>query len=452
MKATHIKNMKATHIKDMKATHIKDMKATHIKDMKATHIKDMKATHIKNMKATHIKDMKATHIKDMKITHIKDMKTTHIIGRENESEQLWEILELQSVVLASLRRIGKTCLLKKMAQHPHPKWQIILYIVQGKTSVEEFVQGLYASLIDAEIIKAAPGKVRQFYSKWLAGQKLSGYELPSLNKHWKELLNAILEEVAESDKPTLIMLDEFPWMLFQLITKYDAEEECMELLDTMRTIRENLESTSKLRFIFCGSIGFNVVLDWLTKKHRYLGNPTNNMYTYVLKEMSDQDAAALCHHLGEQFHIQNADNCYFHIAESVQNLPFYIDLIFKELRLKKLHSPTRKEVEQVISDLVLDASGNGHFDHYRERLEAYYNEEERRLGYFILQLVASEEETLTRATIREAVKVEFPEYSSESVSEVIKDLMRDLYLQMDEQMRFGFRYQLLRRWWRMYYC
>jgi len=376
----------------------------------------------------------------------------NIIGRDDECRRLWKILERQSIVLASLRRIGKTYTLKKMTAEPQEGWQTILYIVQGKKSVEEFVQGLYNELVAKGIVKPHASRVRAFYNRWLSGRNIGEYELPELRQHWKEVLGEMLEDVAESREPTLIMLDEFPWMLYHLIITHQSEKECMELLDILRTYREKQEGKSKLRFIFCGSIGFNVVLDHLVKQHKYLGNPTNNMHTFVMEEMSDADAASLCIHLGKVFGVEDVGGIFDYIATSLQNLPFYIDLVFKELSQRSIAAPTRSEVDLTLLEIIQDVSRNGHFDHFRERIDTYYSPADRQLGYLLLKNFALENRTLSRRDILQLARHENPAIEEDAMNDLLRDLTHDLYLKMDIEGHFSFRYTLLQRWWRMHYC
>ena len=206
-----------------------------------------------------------------------------LIGRQEEAHDMWSFLQRKSVVLSSLRRMGKTSLLKIMADSPPGTWRAVFHVVQGNTSVEEFVRLLFQKLVDDGLIDGKTNAVRRFYDTFLGGQKFGNYELPDLNRHWKQVLITMLTELAEKKELNLvIMLDEFPWMIYNLATKLEAEKEAMELLDTLRTIRQNTESNSGLRFVFCGSIGFHIAINHLVRQHQYLGNPTNDMHTFLL--------------------------------------------------------------------------------------------------------------------------------------------------------------------------
>ena len=177
--------------------------------------------------------------------------TPKIIGRETEITFIWKLLKTQSIVLTSLRRMGKSMLLKKMAENPKRGWQAIYHPVQGNTSAEDFVQGLYNAIIEADILPNGSTRITNFYKKYLAGQEIKGYKLPDLQKHWKDILTNMLEDLAEKENLNLvIMLDELPWMIYNLATQYKKENDAMELLDVLRTGRQLIERKSGHPFYF----------------------------------------------------------------------------------------------------------------------------------------------------------------------------------------------------------
>ena len=377
-------------------------------------------------------------------------KATKIIGREKEIAWIWQTLESQSVVLTSLRRMGKSMLLKKMAEQPKKGWKAVYHPVQGNTSVEDFVQGLYNVLIESDILPSGSSRIAEFYKKFLAGQEIKGYKLPDLQRHWKEILTTLLEDLAEKKNLQLvIMLDELPWMVYNLATQYKKEADAMELLDVLRTGRQLIERKSNIRFIFCGSIGFNIVLNHLTRQHRYLGNPTNDMYTFNLEEMSPEDAAALCKYLGEIRKISNTNDLFKSIANSTQNLPYYINLVFIELS-KGFFSSDKNGLKQVINSIVKDITGNGHFDHFRERLDAYYDKEYSRIAYQMLACLCESEKPLSRNEIVQSI-LRQNEADEDLIKQIIKDLTQDFYLSMDDR-QYDFRYKLLKDWWLTHYA
>ncbi len=375
-----------------------------------------------------------------------------LIGRKVEAAEVWNLLRQKSVVLSSLRRMGKTSLLKIMAESPPGNsWRPVFHVVQGNTSVDEFVQQLYQKLVEEGLLDGKVNAVRKFYDKFFAGRKFGEYELPDLKRYWKDVLVSMMKDLAErKDLNTVIMLDEFPWMIYNLATKYQAEKEAMELLDILRTIRQTTEKDSGLRFVFCGSIGFHIALNHLVRQHQYLGNPTNDMHTYLLYEMSEEDAYALCAELGQLHGVTDRDGLYVHTASEVERLPFFIDLIFTELS-RVAATADIAQANKAIKEIVQDLSGNGHFDHFRERIEVYYGQGHRQIAHHLMGHLCQENTPQTRAQLRQAVLLQM-QAAQDEIDEVIKDLTKDFYLVLGDDGRYRFRYALLRRWWSLHYA
>jgi hypothetical protein len=374
-----------------------------------------------------------------------------LIGRQDETTEMWHLLQRKSVVLSSLRRMGKTSLLKIMADNPPESTRkAVFHVVQGNTNVEEFVQLLFQKLVEEGLIDGKINAVRKFYDKFFASRKIGEYELPDLSRHWKDVLTAMLHELADRKNLHLvIMLDEFPWMIYNLATKHKAEKEAMELLDVLRTIRQQTEDKSNLRFVFCGSIGFHIAINHLVRQHQYLGNPTNDMHTFLLYEMSNPDAIALCTELGQLHQVADQDELYAHIAQKVERLPFFIDLVFTELS-KKPAAANIERADKAIQDIVQDLSGNGHFDHFKERIEVYYGQAHQQIAHLLLSHLCAEDTPQTRPQLRQAVLLKM-DAEQTKIDEVIKDLTTDFYLILNENGQYAFRYALLRRWWTIHY-
>ena len=76
-----------------------------------------------------------------------------IVNREKEIDLIWNALQNQSVVLMSERRVGKTSVLRKMLENPKNGWIPIQYEVEGKWHPIEFVEGLYETLLEKDVLR-----------------------------------------------------------------------------------------------------------------------------------------------------------------------------------------------------------------------------------------------------------------------------------------------------------
>jgi len=54
-----------------------------------------------------------------------------IIGREKEIADIWMKLEKRSVIFTAERRVGKTCVLRKMSEHPRDGWLCLFCWVES---------------------------------------------------------------------------------------------------------------------------------------------------------------------------------------------------------------------------------------------------------------------------------------------------------------------------------
>lgn len=191
-------------------------------------------------------------------------------------------------------------------------------------------------------------------------------------------------------------------------------------------------------------------LNHLVRQHQYLGNPTNDMHTYLLYEMSEADATALCAELGKLYGVADRDGLYAHTSKQVERLPFFIDLIFTELS-RAAASADVSRADKAIKDIVQDLSGNGHFDHFKERIEVYYGQTHRQIAQYLMSHLCAESKPQSRNQLRQAVLLQM-ETPQDEIDEVIKDLTKDFYLSLDDNGGYRFRYDLLRRWWALHYA
>ncbi|OQX77175.1 MAG: hypothetical protein B6D64_08655 [Bacteroidetes bacterium 4484_276] len=378
---------------------------------------------------------------------------SNIIGRDTEVKKLLRVLETHSIVLSSHRRMGKTYLLKKIkATHPDNIVPLFL-IVEGKSSPEEFVYDLYRCLQEEGLITIGKSKrFHNWYEKTIAGQEIKEMKLPSFRPHWKEALRKIIEGLLEEQKgkTIVIMIDEFPIMLYKFIMEYKLVNEAVELIDTLREIRQ-VYGDRGIRFIFCGSIGINVVLEKLKKSHNYAGEPLNDMSMEILDAMNIGDAKKLVRHLIEVKEISiepDNDNTIDELCKSVDSLPFYIDLIIKEIDVNQsIISP--ESIKNEVERLILAAGNQGQFNHYTDRISTYYEKDMGKISRKTLNWLSTKENFVDELEIFNMLAGQ-QKIEEDVVRGVLKKLFDDLYLdrKINRGKRFyKFKYNLLRKWW-----
>jgi hypothetical protein len=377
----------------------------------------------------------------------------NIIGRDTEINNFFSILKTHSVVLSSHRRMGKTMLLKKMTSQFPKEFIPVFIIVEGKSNPEEFFHDLYRQLQEDKILPDdKSSKIFSWYEKNFAGMQIKDMKLPSFRSHWKEALRKTIEDILETNpgKNVIIMIDEFPMMLYKFIKEYDLAKEAIEMLDTLREIRQVYEDKG-IKFIFCGSIGINVVLDLLRKNYHYAGEPINDMSLEILDAMTPLDAEMLANHLIRTNNVtvdSGSNNYVSELCKEVDFLPFYIDLIIKELDINHLVVNKENILKKV--EMLISSPGNqGQFNHFSDRINTYYEEDIKLLAKQILNWLSKQATPKSEEEIRNflASKNNIP---IEDVNLILKKLFDDLYInrEIKEGIRYyEFRYNLLKRWW-----
>jgi hypothetical protein len=376
-----------------------------------------------------------------------------IIGRDEEINELFILLEQSSIVMSSTRRMGKTMILTKMHETDRKNTKTMLCFVESVQSAEEFVNVFREELIKQELIHEHGFKqMFKWMNSTLGSKDIGIFKTPDFTRHWKKILNLILADLAENNQgQVVLMLDEFPKMLWTMIQN-GKHQQVEEVLDELRQIREQHEKRSSLRFIYCGSIGMNQVLNYLIKTHRYAGAPLNNMEHYIVEEMHPEDAILLIKHLTEKHKVSLTDELIVYLAQICSYLPFFIDRIFTQLKLSPNKSSLAKsDIEKTVDEFISGRKNNNQFNHFTERIDAYYNREEKLIAHELLRILCKSNEPLPTENLLKLVKTKMDADDYE-ISEILTELYKDMYIDRimsNELICYQFRFNLLKKWWKL---
>jgi len=375
-----------------------------------------------------------------------------VVGRDRLIKQLWEIIEQQSMVLSAERRMGKTCVIKKM-QAESGSGRLTIYRdlenvrlampVAGGQSPLEFVELVFED-VERHLSKfqRTASKTRQFLSQF-GSVEVSSFRFPQVAAaHWKTLLVSVLEDLLEhQDRRVVLFWDEVPWMLDRL-----GSEAATEIWDTLRSLRQTLP---QLRMVFTGSIGLHHVIGGF-KRSGYINDPTNDMYEMDVPPLDFPDARGLAYNLLEGEGISSHDNLFLAeaIAEAVDCIPYYIHHLVAQLK-RYPGEINSSVVGEIINQGLTDPLGRWDMAHYRDRLNNYYpDESERAYALGLLDVLAFAQPLgLNDLCSRLAIALE-RNCDRELVLSVLQLLQRDYYL-IQRGGSVSFRYDLIRRYWQL---
>ncbi len=377
------------------------------------------------------------------------LQPNQVIGRDAEVEKMISILKRQSINLSALRRSGKSSLLSKLnAELNRDKAFRAIYLnVEGISNCDSFIEKLYLKLKEEKVIKEkAISKVDKAFDKLLG--RFSKIGLPGgfsaeLNKRrqvWEKQLDELLLAIIESNpnRQIVISLDEFSIML----DKIEDEKEASELVGILRSVMHNEPFKDSIRFIYCGSIGIDLVLDKLKRAGNNIGQPLNHMFDFILDPLTDENAfyLAQCFNMGCELDLSEAEMK--SICELGENIPYYIDALFSIIRYQN-------NIQKAYDTILDDPNNKFEFKHFYERITLHYPNKED--SFLILNFLSKEKNPKTEVEILNYLSSE-KIISRTTLIDELERLRTDDYLlrQMKKEQRtYQFKYEILRKWWKI---
>ncbi|MEZ0485978.1 hypothetical protein [Fibrella aquatica] len=341
----------------------------------------------------------------------------------------------------------------------------IYFIFQGTTSIQALTDVLLNELRGRGKhgwLNVQMDRCHDLYRK-LTGTKATinyqdiefSFALPQFDKKWDVAFRACIEDLAdrqaEKGETLTLIFDELPIMLWAWITAGKADD-AMAFLDLLRNIHYSLKDSSRIRFVFCGSVGMNVVLAKLKRDHQYTGEPLNYTKEYRLPPMSNSDALLLCACLylsSFQCDDDSQQGVYFQlIVDNCNRLPYFINAVFSVIQTEHDSVLSIDSINQAIQSIVTDSGSV--FDVFKQldtRLTTYYPTELADVMYACLKVLAKVQSPLAE----EEMKRQLP-FEERLTQTALDTLWQDELLQRtfdaEENRLFSFKYDLIKRWWK----
>ncbi len=374
-----------------------------------------------------------------------------VIGRDALIQHLWEVVEQQSIVLTAERRIGKTTIIKKMRSAPAPGWVPVYQDLERCHTAMEFAMAVYKEVHQFLSGKQKAAHRGMDFLKSLGGVEVAGLiKLPTTkNAHWKEMLTHTLEDLVHENDAAgtrlLFLWDEVPFMLAN-ICKKESEDTAMEVLDTLRALRQTL---SGLRMILTGSIGLHHVLHSLRDK-KYANDPFNDMAHIEVHPIAEPDAAHLATLLiqGEMLQTPDQAAAASAIAQEAGCFPFYIHHVVRALKSRALPA-TPDSAQRVVKEHLLDANDPWKLRHYHERLQTYYGSHQPAVLIILDELAVNPQPPSVNELLA-LLKASSTFDDREVLLSLLSLLERDHYLSRNTDGRHSFKFPLIRRWWQLH--
>lgn len=363
-------------------------------------------------------------------------------GRENEIEDIWNaLISGSSVLLAAPRRVGKTSIMHKLKDNPQGNFIVLYSIVSSAHSTNAFWERLFRDISSTDFADTFKNKARHFFglAKTIKIDSVSANGVKFGDSKEMSYLEAFKELVLKMDEgiKLIIMVDEFAQALDNMINK-GKKNEAQLLLQDIRLLRQDDRFTSKVQFVFAGSIGLESVVvkaDSTTKE-------INDLNSIPINPFNPQEAKKFAVKLASDNAIAVSDEQIdYALAKLEWLIPFHIQIIMQELKRLRKTELSNYDVDEAFRQALKQRN---HFEHWEKRLTSF-DTSEYKFAKELLNKI-SEDNTITSSEIINlATKYELEE---DDAKNIIRSLIYDGYINNDQNPKiYRFNSAMLKIWW-----
>ncbi|MCK5055170.1 MAG: hypothetical protein KAT34_00825 [Candidatus Aminicenantes bacterium] len=384
-------------------------------------------------------------------------------GQEDLIDNIWAHLKKDNVLLVAPRRFGKTGAMYKLLDYPRDQFIPIYIDVEYINSAAEFIIELIAKLIKQghfmRLAKEIWTETKKF-GKFLrnlpssidfGGLKVELREKTDVQKKWLDYGEQIKLLLTKERKPLLLIIDEFPIMVNNILNK--DYEEAKQLLHWFRSLRTAPDT--KARFLVGGSINLVSTLDY-----KGLVDTINDIHIIKLSPFSEKTAKKYIEEIFSANGIELTEDVKKTVSETIgEPIPYFLAVllsaIFDKVRVLQC-DVTPQIVKEVFDEDLLGGSTSAVFLHYRSRIDQYpyYSDCEGRSAKDILGILSRAEEAVKRDTLYQVYlktcNLAPGTQSRENFMHLMNKLGNDFYITSGDS-TYSFFSRVLKIWWKTHY-
>ena len=369
------------------------------------------------------------------------------------------MIRIQNVInVDAARRMGKTTLMKKMAQEP-PKDMVAYWIdLQHLASGESFFDTVYentVSLDDNYNWLYRPRTAVKRSLSFLSGVKGFGFTLPEIKTlEWKALFIRHLKHMQwkhRKKEKVVFFFDEMPLLLHKILRERSPHE-ALEILSAIRSLAD--DNRDSLVFVLAGSLGLHHV-ERLIKQETSVNAPTTNTYEpFRVPPLLAEDAKLAAVKYLETFSVGDFDeDAAAEIAVQSNGIPYYIRSI--SLSCSGIEEKlTKARVKDIVNTKIRATTDALHIDedHFQRLSTAdYYDESKYNAIYELMSMLSRKTGGMSLADAFTTLNTNLEDANNDKLSQsefdgLVKGLTADHLLERDAAI-IRFKYDIVRRSW-----
>jgi len=269
-----------------------------------------------------------------------------------------------------------------------------------------------------------------------------GVEFGVSEKHdYREMMIRIMKALVLEDKKLIIMLDEFPKTLENIIEDSD-DIAGRHFLHSMRELRQDTEISKHIHFMYTGSIG----LENLVSKLNAI-DTINDLARLKITPLKKEEAKSFIHLLSENVDFELSETIIDYILKKIEwFIPFNIQLIMFEIKAiyrdHHLNKITHGTIDQAIEEMLEQRQ---HFEHWHTRLRSSLKGNEYTFIKELLNIASEKERISSNEIFNLAVKYQL----EKSYKDLTGPLVYDGYINNHDKVKtYRYNSPIVRMWWR----
>jgi hypothetical protein len=286
------------------------------------------------------------------------------------NKEFWqEIKKGNHILFIAPRRVGKTSIMKDLADNPEAEYYCIYQNIQAVKTKNEFYERLFHLFLQClGKIKKLSSFLKIFSEKYSIDElSIDGIKIAKTDIDYEKELRSIIPQLKEQSIITVIFLDEFAEVI-NTLNKRKRTEDAIDILHTLRELRSD-NNFRHFKLVFAGSIGLQFVI-------KNMDRPTliNDLHPIETKALTPVEATLFIRQIIEGATILLDDAAKQYLQIKVKHLlPYYLQLMIEEIDIvaRKTEEPgiTIPMIDMAF-DKVLEKNNN--FDDWIIRLKEYH--------------------------------------------------------------------------------
>lgn len=369
--------------------------------------------------------------------------------RKAEIAQFWRDLDTDNLLLLAPRRVGKTSVLRRMAETAGTQGFPPVFIdVSDCANETAFIRRLYTAVLETHFADTLWEGIKESWIGKLVGRvsKAGGagfsIEFRSETADWARLGEELAGALSKLDGQWLIEVDELPLFVLKLLNAGEPEQRA-RTRDFLYWLRRVRQEHRYVRWLLAGSIGLDTVTTRLN-----LADSINDLRIVTLGAFDTGTAGEFLAVLAANYEMELSDQVRRRIIERIGwPAPYYLQLMFHELR-DFGPTPEIGDVERAVERLLAPAQRN-YFDYWRQRLFDELGRLDAAHAVALLSAVARSAEGVTRGGLSGVLSSTIGDAAGreEKLGYLLDVLQNDGYL-VEHQGRWSFRSTLVLEYWR----